>query len=117
MQALQSLHLTNERVRSQFLGDFDKARKQHLDRTGGSAASGQKKALTAKERAAMIAKMQVRPCLQSCESNRASKSCDSHTAIHLMEATLCRRLVGLHTSREGVALGGICGLSEAWDMW
>lgn len=60
-QRLASLHLTNEKVRSQFLGDFDKAKKKHLDHTGGSGAGGKKKTMTAKQRAAMIAKMQVRP--------------------------------------------------------
>jgi hypothetical protein len=74
-QRLASLHLTNEKVRAQFLGDFDKAKKHHLDHTGGSAAGGKKKALTAKERAAMIAKMQVHPCHNEPRQLSAPKRC------------------------------------------
>ena len=58
-QRTVSLHLENPKVRSQFLGDFDRAKKQHLDRIENSAKVAKKKPMTAAEKKAMIAKMKA----------------------------------------------------------
>jgi hypothetical protein len=81
--------ITNPEVRSAWLDKFDDAKRQHMQGQEDSAGSGKKgaKKLTAKQRAAMIAKMKVR--FQLFLRHENATSFYLHEVSHISLCTGC----------------------------